>query len=152
DGRTYRVHRRRPGLAAGARTPHRDDPGAGLHRTHGGDPGVGRRDRDPEWPAHGLLPAHLRVADHSGERRSGRTRRPHDGARPPGAPKRALCAWQRGPRRHAGAYPHHADRGVPDRSGDPGPPRARRMARPLSGRAPRPGPPARGHPAPCRRL
>src|SRR4051812_15943630 len=53
----------------------------------------------------------------------------------------------RGTGRHAGSHPHDANRRVGGRARGGRPPRARHMAGPLPGRAPRPAAPARVDPA-----
>ena len=97
--------------AAGDGPAARRNRGPGLYRNHRGRLPAGCSARGI---LHGLLTIFCRHTSASltdpGERRPGRAARPADRPRPARAAGCRLCAHAEGAGRHAGPYPHHADR------------------------------------------
>ena len=132
--------------AAGVRAPRRRHPGPRLYRVHGCGGALG-----PRTPVsgHGLVTAFCR---HTSASLTIQENADPDvqtdllaGPRPSRAPPCRLCARCRGPGRHAGPFPHHADRRL---LSDPGPrwtAGARHLAGALPDRTPGPAASARNY-------
>ncbi len=102
----------------------------GLYRHHARGRGLPHRSQGAGWRALRLSAAHLGLARHPGECRSGRADRSAHRARSPRAGECGLGARHRGTGRHAGPRQSHVERGVPARPG-----RRRKASRSAPGRA-----------------